>query len=75
MPAWALTLVFWLHMLATVTWLGGLSAVGLLVLPAAQRSLTPEAQAALQRRQTRLLYINLILSALILGATALARVA
>lgn len=166
MPAWALTLVFWLHMLATVTWLGGLSAVGLLVLPATRRSLTPEAQAALldaiqrrleplgwfclallaatgmfqlsenrdyagflasnspwamailikhilylsmlgvtalqtwevlpairlatlraqktgdtreltrlQRRQTRLLYINLILSALILGATALARVA
>lgn len=166
MPAWALTLVFWLHMLATVAWLGGLSAVGLLVLPAARRSLKPEAQAALldaiqrrleplgwfclallaatgmfqlsenrdyagflasnspwamailikhllylsmlgvtalqtwevlpairlatlraqktgdtrelarlQRRQTRLLYINLILSALILGATALARVA
>jgi uncharacterized membrane protein len=47
MPAWALTLVFWLHMLATVIWLGGLSAIGLLVLPAAQRSLALEAQTAL----------------------------
>jgi uncharacterized membrane protein len=47
MPAWALTLVFWLHMLATVFWLGGLSAIGLLVLPAARRSLTLETQAVL----------------------------
>jgi uncharacterized membrane protein len=47
MPAWALTLVYWIHMLATVAWLGSLAAVALLVLPAARSSLDGEAQAAL----------------------------
>lgn len=47
MPAWALALTYWLHMLATVVWLGSLSALVLLVLPAAARTLNPEAQAAL----------------------------
>ncbi len=46
-PTWALALTFWLHMLATVTWLGGLAALALLVLPAARRSLQPPAQLAL----------------------------
>lgn len=54
MPPWALTMVFWLHMLATVLWIGGLAAIGLLVLPAARHSLEPAAQAvlleAIQRR-------------------------
>lgn len=47
MPAWALALTYWLHMLATVIWLGSLSALVLLVLPAASRTLNPDAQAAL----------------------------
>jgi uncharacterized membrane protein len=54
MPAWALTLVYWIHMLATVAWLGSLAAVALLVLPAARSSLEVESQAklmdAIQRR-------------------------
>lgn len=32
-PSWALSLSYWLHMLATVAWLGGLAAASLLVLP------------------------------------------
>ena len=57
MPApstWAVALTFWLHMLATVTWVGSLAAISLLVLPAMQRSLNPETQLvfieALQKR-------------------------
>lgn len=40
-PAWALALTFWLHMLATVTWIGSLVAISVLVLPAAARALAP----------------------------------
>ncbi|MCC7130306.1 MAG: CopD family protein [Anaerolineae bacterium] len=53
-PVWALTLAYWLHMLATVVWIGGLAALSLFVLPAARRSLEPQPLAAflveLQRR-------------------------
>jgi uncharacterized membrane protein len=38
-PAWALSLAYWLHMLATVVWIGALASLTLLVLPAARRSL------------------------------------
>jgi uncharacterized membrane protein len=53
-PTWALALTFWLHLFATVTWVGSLAGVSLLVLPAMQRSLDPETQLvfieALQKR-------------------------
>ena len=53
-PAWALALTFWLHLLATVTWVGSLAGVSFLVLPAMQRSLDPETQLvfieAMQKR-------------------------
>ena len=53
-PTWALALVFWLHMLATVAWLGGLAALAILVLPTANRVLKPADQLAfiegIQRR-------------------------
>jgi uncharacterized membrane protein len=42
-PQWALLLSFWLHMLATVVWIGGLAALALLILPVARRSLEPQA--------------------------------
>ena len=45
-PTWALALVFWLHLLATVAWLGGLAALAILVLPAAKRVLKPTDQLA-----------------------------
>lgn len=35
-PAWAMALIYWLHMLATVVWIGSLAAINLLVLPAAK---------------------------------------
>jgi uncharacterized membrane protein len=53
-PAWALALTFWLHLLATVTWVGSLAGISFLVLPAMQRSLDPETQLvfieAMQKR-------------------------
>ena len=53
-PSWALALTYWLHLLATVTWIGSLAGVSLLVLPAMRRSLSPETQLvfieALQKR-------------------------
>lgn len=39
-PAWALLISFWLHMLATVAWLGGLAALALFVFPSMRRTLT-----------------------------------
>lgn len=53
-PSWALALTFWLHLLATVTWVGSLASVSLLVLPAMKRTLDAETQLifieALQKR-------------------------
>jgi len=54
-PYWALSLAFWLHMLATVAWIGGLVAVVILVLPAAKKTLEPETYANfLEQLQHRL---------------------
>jgi uncharacterized membrane protein len=51
---WALSLIYWLHMLATVVWIGGLASLSLLVVPAARRSLEASAYSrlleSLQRR-------------------------
>src|SRR5512136_415843 len=51
---WVLSLVFWLHMTATVIWIGGLAALAIFVLPAARRVLEAESYAvflsSLQRR-------------------------
>jgi len=53
-PTWALALTYWLHLFATVAWVGSLAAVALLILPAMQRSLDAENQLvfieAMQRR-------------------------
>ncbi|RPI26078.1 MAG: hypothetical protein EHM70_19390, partial [Chloroflexota bacterium] len=46
-PVLALTLSYWFHMLATVVWIGGLSTLAVLVLPAARRTLERSAYAAL----------------------------
>jgi uncharacterized membrane protein len=40
-PTWALSIAYWLHMLATVLWIGGLAALSLIVLPAARKVLDP----------------------------------
>ncbi len=38
-PVWVLSLIYWFHMLATVTWVGSLAAISILILPAAKQSL------------------------------------
>ena len=37
MPSWVLAIIFWIHMLATVLWLGSLASLSLLVLPALRK--------------------------------------
>jgi uncharacterized membrane protein len=53
-PNWAIALTYWLHMLATATWVGSLAAIALLILPAMKRTLDSETQLvfieAMQRR-------------------------
>jgi uncharacterized membrane protein len=54
-PGWALTLAYWLHMLATVVWIGGLGGLVLFILPAARKQLNPaEFTTTLERYQSRL---------------------
>lgn len=52
--SWVMALIFWLHMLATVAWIGSLVAISVLVLPASTRTLKPADQlrfiTALQKR-------------------------
>lgn len=47
MPYWALALLFWIHMLATATWIGSLVSIAVLVLPAAARVLQPAERLSL----------------------------
>ena len=53
-PVWALALTYWLHMLATVLWVGSLAAISMLILPAMRRALDPDIQLvfieAMQKR-------------------------
>jgi len=46
-PVWALALAYWMHMIATILWIGGLAAISVFVAPAAQKSLEGTAKAAL----------------------------
>jgi uncharacterized membrane protein len=46
-PIWVLTLAYWLHMLATVIWIGGLATLTILILPAAHTALDVPAYAKL----------------------------
>jgi uncharacterized membrane protein len=68
---WGLAAAYWLHMLATVVWIGGLSTLSLLALPAAQRVLDAAMYVRfleeLQRRLDPLGWFCL----LILGATGM----
>lgn len=70
-PALFMALMYWLHMLATVTWIGGLAALALIVLPSARRTLDDTAYAAfLNRVQARLQQVGW-LSLVVLGATGM----
>lgn len=47
LPNWGLSVAYWLHMLATVIWIGTLAALALVVFPAARRALDGQAFATL----------------------------
>ena len=54
LQSWALALAYWLHLLATVTWIGGQVSL-VWIIPSARRALTAEAQQSLVSRiQSRL---------------------
>jgi uncharacterized membrane protein len=40
-PAWAIAITYWLHLLATVAWIGSIVATSILFLPAAGKALKP----------------------------------
>jgi uncharacterized membrane protein len=62
-PSWVMALIYWLHMLATVTWIGSLAAINLLVLPASHRTLKLVDQlsfiSALQKRLEPLAWFSI----------------
>ena len=62
-PVWAMALIYWLHMLATVTWIGSLAAINLLVLPASRQTLNLADQlrfiVALQKRLEPLAWFSM----------------
>ena len=53
-PTWALALTYWLHLIATVVWVGSLAAISILILPTMKRTLDSERQLvfieAMQKR-------------------------
>ena len=58
-PVWVLSIAYWLHMIATVAWLGGLAAMAILVLPAMKRSLNAESSSLfLNQMQNRLNWLG-----------------
>jgi len=46
-PLWALALAYWMHLIATILWIGGLAAISIFVVPAAQKTLDSTTRAAL----------------------------
>jgi uncharacterized membrane protein len=46
-PSWALAITYWLHLLATVAWIGSIVATSILFLPAASKALKPVDHLAL----------------------------
>ncbi len=68
LPNFALAVAYWLHILATVTWVGGLMTLAVLVIPAARRSLQPTEYAALLGRlQANLQRIGWLSLAVLVG--------
>lgn len=44
---WILTIVYWLHLLATVVWIGGIISLAIVFLPSIQKTLPGEQKNAL----------------------------
>lgn len=71
MPPFALTVAYWLHMVATVVWIGGLIALAVFVIPTAQKLLDPTlCSAFLVKIQSRLQPIGWF-SLAVLGMTGM----
>lgn len=67
-PDWALTLIYWTHMTATVVWIGGLTLLLFLVLPLAQKTLSAENQLGLLTQlQTRFDPVSWLCLILLIG--------
>ncbi|MDD5468964.1 MAG: CopD family protein [Anaerolineales bacterium] len=66
-PDWALSLAYWLHMLATVIWIGGLASLAIFVVPVAHATLPagdyPRFLSKIQRRLDPLGWLCLLLLA------------
>ena len=70
-PPWALSLAYWLHMVATVAWLGGLAAVSFLTLPLTARLADPAEKLSLLHKTQKRLDPIAWFSLLLLVATGL----
>ena len=71
MPAWALTLSYGLHLLATVALVGGLFTQAILVLPAASQDTASRAELAMARRISKRFQPIAWLSLAILAGTGM----
>ena len=61
-PFWVLTVSYWIHLLATVTWLGGLVLMAVVAWPAVRDQFMSEEQwVGLQRRFTPFINGSLVL--------------
>jgi uncharacterized membrane protein len=64
-PSWFLTIVYWIHITATVVWVGGLTSLSFLLIPAFKKVLSIQQQADLlnefQRRFRPISWLALIL--------------
>ena len=61
-PFWVLTLSYWLHLLSTVVWLGGLALLALVAWPAVRKDMLDAGQwAGLQQRFTPWANISLVI--------------
>jgi len=64
MPNWVLALSFWLHMIATIVWVGGLALMALVVWPSARAAMGPGPELGefirkLQKRFNPLAWLSL----------------
>jgi uncharacterized membrane protein len=70
-PVWAVSLAYWLHMLATVAWIGSLVTLTVLVIPAARQVLDSDSYVNLLGRLRRRLDPLSWGSLLVLAATGM----
>ena len=61
---WILTIVYWLHLLATVVWIGGVVSLSIIFLPSIQKTLKPDQKnilyAEIQRRFQPIGWLSLV---------------